>query len=92
MPSLGGQLVRSPAFALDLRGRDPAAVVREAEDGAVRIVGRYVSRMEALRSWDIRGSNVRLNRVFELNRLHTTAIPGMMLPRPLTAAGRGRWP
>jgi hypothetical protein len=25
--------------------------------------------MESLRSWDIRGSNVRLNRVFELNRL-----------------------
>jgi hypothetical protein len=69
MPSLGGQKVRSPAFALDLRGRDRAAVVREAEDGAVRIVGRYVPRTEALRSWDIRGSNVRLNRVFELNRL-----------------------
>jgi hypothetical protein len=69
MPSLGGQLVRSPAFALDLRGRDPAAVVRETEDGAVRIVGRYVPRTEALRIWDIRGSNVRLNRVFELNRL-----------------------
>jgi hypothetical protein len=33
------------------------------------IVGRYVPRTEALRSWDIRGSNVRLNRVFELNRL-----------------------
>jgi hypothetical protein len=69
LPSLGGQLVRSPAFALDLRGQDPAAVVREAEDGAVRIVGRYVPRTEALRSWDVRGSNVRLNRVFELNRL-----------------------
>jgi hypothetical protein len=69
MPSLGEQLVRSPAFALDLRGRDPAAVVREAEDGAVRIVGRYVLRTEALWSWDIRGSNVHLNRVFELNRL-----------------------
>jgi hypothetical protein len=64
MPSLGEQLVRSPAFALDLRGRDPVAVVREAEDGVVQIVGRYVARTEALRSWDIRGSNVRLNRVF----------------------------
>jgi hypothetical protein len=32
--------VQSPAFALDLRGRDPAAVVREAEDGVVQIVGR----------------------------------------------------
>jgi hypothetical protein len=69
MPSLGEQLVRSPAFALDLRGRDPAAYMREVEDGAVRIMGRYVPRTEALRSWDICGSNVRLNRVFELNRL-----------------------
>jgi hypothetical protein len=43
--------------------------VREVEDGAVRIVGRYVPRTEALQSWDIHGSNVRLNRVFELNRL-----------------------
>jgi hypothetical protein len=32
-------------------------------------VGRYVPKTEALRSWDIRGSNDRLNRVFELNRL-----------------------
>jgi hypothetical protein len=63
MPSLGEQQVRSPAFTLDLRG------VREVEDGAVRIVGWYVPRTEALRSWDIRGSNIRLNRVFELNRL-----------------------
>jgi hypothetical protein len=52
---------------LDLHGRDPAAFVREAEDGAARIVGRYVPRTEGLWSWDICGSNVRLNRVFELN-------------------------
>jgi hypothetical protein len=76
MPSLGEQLVRSPAFALDLRGRVPATVVREAEDEAVRIVGRYVARTEALRSWDIRGSNVRLNRVFELNCLPYGGYPG----------------
>jgi hypothetical protein len=69
MPTLGEQLVRSPTFALDLRGRNPAAFVREVEDGAVRIVRRYVPRMEALWSWDIHSSNVRLNRVFELNRL-----------------------
>jgi hypothetical protein len=69
MPSLGGQRVRSPAFALDLHGGDPASFVREAEDGAARIVGRYVPRTEALQSWDIRGSNARLNRVFELNHL-----------------------
>jgi hypothetical protein len=59
-----------------VRGRDPAAVVREAEDGAMRIVGRYVPRTEALRSWDIRGSNDRLNRVFELNRLPYGGYPG----------------
>jgi hypothetical protein len=76
MPSLGDQLVRSPAFTLDLHGRDPAAFVREVEDGAMRIVGRYVPRTEALRSWDIRGSNVRLNRVFELNRLPYDGYPG----------------
>ena len=69
MPSLGEQLVQSPAFVLDQRGLDPAAFVREVEDRAVRIVGRYVPRTEGLWSWDIRGSNVRLNRVFELNRL-----------------------
>jgi hypothetical protein len=68
--------VRNLAFALDLRGRDPAAFVREVEDGAVRIVGRYVPRTEALQSWDIRGSNVRLNRVFELNRLPYDGYPG----------------
>jgi hypothetical protein len=50
MPSLGGQRVRSPAFALDLRGWDPATFLREAEDEVVRIVGHYVPRMEALRS------------------------------------------
>jgi hypothetical protein len=76
MPSLGGRKVRSPRFALDLRGRDPGSVVREAEDGAVRIVGRYVPKTEAQRSWDIRGSNDRLNRVFELNSLPYGGYPG----------------
>jgi hypothetical protein len=76
MPSLGGRKVRSPLFALDVRGRDPAAVVREAEDGAVRIVGRYVPKTEGLQSWDICGSNDRLNRVFELNRLPYGGYPG----------------
>jgi hypothetical protein len=76
MPTLGQQLVRSPAFSLDLRGRDPAAFVREMEDGAVSIVGRYAPRTESLRSWDIRGSNVRFNRVFELNRLPYGGYPG----------------
>jgi hypothetical protein len=77
MPSLGGRKVRSPPFSLDLRGRDPAAVVHEAEDGAVRIVGRYVAKMEAQRSWDIRGSNDCLNRVFELNCLPYGGYPGV---------------
>jgi hypothetical protein len=76
MPSLGGQWVRSPAFALDLHGRDPAAFVHEAKDGAARIVGRYVPRTEGLWSWDIHGSNVRLNRVFELNCLPYGGYPG----------------
>jgi hypothetical protein len=76
MPSLGGQKVRSPPFALDVRGRDPTAVVHEAEDGVVRIVGRYVPKTEGLQSWDIRGSNDRLNRVFELNRLPYGGYPG----------------
>jgi hypothetical protein len=44
MPSRGRQLVRSPAFALDLRGRDPAAFMCEAEDGAARIVGAMCRR------------------------------------------------
>jgi hypothetical protein len=69
MPFRGGEMVRSPAFALNLRNRDAAAFVREAEDEAVRLVGRYVSRTEGQRSWEIRGSNDRLNRVFELNQL-----------------------
>jgi hypothetical protein len=76
MPTMGQQLVRSPAFSLDLRGQDLAAFVREVEDGAVRIVGRYAPRTEGLRSWDIRGSNVCLNQVFELNRLPYGGYPG----------------
>jgi hypothetical protein len=76
IPSRGGMLVRSPAFALDLHGRGPAAFMCEAEDGAARIVGRYVLKTEGLRSWDIRGSNDRLNRVFKLNRLSYGGYPG----------------
>jgi hypothetical protein len=68
--------VQSPAFALNLRNRDPTAFVRDAEDGAVRLVGRYVPRTEGQRSFDIRGSNDRLNRVFELNQLPYDDYPG----------------
>jgi hypothetical protein len=42
----------------------------------VRIVGLYVPKTEAQRSWDIRGSNDRLNRVFELNCLPYDGYPG----------------
>jgi hypothetical protein len=62
-------MVRRPAFAIDLRGRDAAAFVWEVESEVVKIVGKYVLRTEMLRSRDIRGSNVKLNRVFELNIL-----------------------
>jgi hypothetical protein len=76
MPTLGDRLVQSPTFAVDLRGRSSAAFVREVEAKAVKIVGKYVPRMETLRSWDIRDSNVWLNRVFELNSLHYAGYPG----------------
>jgi hypothetical protein len=64
-----GQLVRSPVFAVDLRNRDTVAFVHEVEAEAVKIVGKYTPKIETLRSWDICGSNARLNRVFELNHL-----------------------
>jgi hypothetical protein len=76
MPTLGDQLVRSPAFVVDLRGRNAAAFVREVEAKATKIVGKYVPKTETLRSWDIRGSNVRLNCVFELNLLPYAGYPG----------------
>jgi hypothetical protein len=76
MSTLGDWLVRSPAFVVDLRGRNPAAFVRKVEAEATKIVGRYVPKTETLRSWDIHGSNVRLNRVFELNRLPYASYPG----------------
>jgi hypothetical protein len=78
MPTLGDRLVRSPSFAVDLRGRNPSAFVREveAEAEAAKIVGRYVPKTETLQSWDIRSSNVQLNRVFELNRLPYAGYPG----------------
>jgi hypothetical protein len=76
MPTLGDRLVRSPAFTVDLRGRNSAAFVHEVEAKAMKIVGKYVPKTETLRSWDIHGSNVRLNRVFELNRLSYAGYPG----------------
>jgi hypothetical protein len=76
MPTLSGQMVRSPAFAVDLRVRDTVAFIREAEAEAVKYVGKYVPKTETLRSWDIRSSNVSLNRVFELNHLSYDGCPG----------------
>jgi hypothetical protein len=69
MTSLGDQMVRSPAFAIDLQGWDVVAFVWEVELEEIKIVGKYVPKTEILRSWDIHGSNVKLNRVFELNSL-----------------------
>jgi hypothetical protein len=76
MHTLGDQLVRSPAFVVDLRGRNEATFVREVEAEDVKIVGKYVPKTETLRSWDIHSSNVRLNLVFELNRLSYAGYPG----------------
>jgi hypothetical protein len=73
MPTLGGQLVRSPVFAVDLRGRNAAVFVREVE--AMKIVGKYALKTETLRSWDIRGYNARLNHVYKLNHLSYGGYP-----------------
>jgi hypothetical protein len=62
-------MVQSPAFAFELRGQDATVFVREVESEAVKIVGKYSTKIELVRSWDIRGSNVRLNQVFESNGL-----------------------
>jgi hypothetical protein len=69
MPTLRDKLVRSLAFVVDLRGWDAAAFMRELESEAVKIVGKYAPKTEMLRSWDIHGSNVKLNCVFKLNKL-----------------------
>jgi hypothetical protein len=65
--------VQSPDFVVDLCGRDAAAFVREVE--AIKIVGKYAPKTETLRIWDIRGSNARLNRMFELNHLPYGSYP-----------------
>jgi hypothetical protein len=48
MATLGDRLVQSPAFVVDLRGRNPASFVREVEAEAAKIVGRYVPKTETL--------------------------------------------
>jgi hypothetical protein len=61
--------VRSPTFVIHLLRRDADAFVWEVELEAVKIVEKYAPNTEMLKSWDICGSNVRLNRVFEMNSL-----------------------
>jgi hypothetical protein len=67
--------VLSPAFNIELRGQNVVAFVWEVEAEAVRIVRKYSMKTEMPRNWDIRGPNVRLNRVFELNGLLHGAYP-----------------
>jgi hypothetical protein len=50
MPSLGDHMVRSPTFAIDLRGWDTTSFVGEVESEAIKIVGKYVTKTEMLRS------------------------------------------
>ena len=75
MPFLNNQMVQSLAFAMELRGRNAAAFVREVEAEALKIVSKYSVKTELTRSWEIRGLNVRLNRVFELNGLRYGPYP-----------------
>jgi hypothetical protein len=44
-------MVQSSVFAVDLRGRDAAAFVREVKAENMKIVGKYVPKTETLRSW-----------------------------------------
>jgi hypothetical protein len=67
LPFLGDRMVQSTAFTIDSRGRDVTAIVREVESEAAKIVSKYSLKTELVGSWDVRGSNVRLNRVFDLN-------------------------
>ena len=46
MPTLGGKMVQSPVFAVDLHGGDTTAFVREVEAEIVKIVGKYVPKTE----------------------------------------------
>jgi hypothetical protein len=50
MPFLSGRMVQSPTFAIDLPGRDATAFVREVESKAIKILGKYSSKTELIRS------------------------------------------
>jgi hypothetical protein len=83
MPFLGDRMVQSPT--IELRGQDAAAFIREVELEAIKIVGKYSPKIELVMSWDIQGSNVRLNRVFELNGLQYGPYPeGVLLMLGMT--------
>jgi hypothetical protein len=56
-------MVLSLSFTIELQGW-------EVEVEVVKIVGKYSMKKDMPRSWDIHGSNVRLNWNFELNNLH----------------------
>jgi hypothetical protein len=76
-------MVQSPT--IELRGQDAAAFIREVELEAIKIVGKYSPKIELVMSWDIQGSNVRLNRVFELNGLQYGPYPeGVLLMLGMT--------
>jgi hypothetical protein len=85
MPFLGDRMVQSPAFTVELRRRDAAIFVRKVESEAIKIVGKYSPKTELVMSWDIRGSNVRLNWVFELNGLqYSPYTEGVLLMLEMT--------
>jgi hypothetical protein len=65
----GGQIGAKPSLSHGLVRAGCGRFRAEVESEDVKIVGKYVSKTEMLRSWDIHGSNMRLNRVFELNKL-----------------------
>lgn len=57
-------VVISLAFAIALGERDGAAFVNEVDTEAIKIIGKYVEKLELSKSMDIWGCNIRLNRVF----------------------------
>jgi hypothetical protein len=75
MSFLDNRMVLSLAFAIELRGRNAVAFISEVETEAMRIVGKYSAKTELTRSWDIRGSNVKVNHVFELNGIRYGPYP-----------------
>jgi hypothetical protein len=50
MPFLKDRMVLSPAFTIELRGRDATEFVKEVEAEAVKIIGKYLTKTEMPRS------------------------------------------